>query len=568
MKQDEDAMTFTVEKTAPGENAAPAWARALALAAAQKRPRVRFLPGRYDFYPEHCKRLYRYFSNNDCGMKTVALHLADLDDIEIAGEDTLLFFHGRISPLLAENCSRLRIAGIAVDFEESFVSDARVVRRKNGFSYVKLNGGYRLDGDRLRFAEDEYDNRSGVLQIRPFDPATGEMPHDADCTNVPNRGLREEDGFVVLPGEFDAPALTIKHEDRLCPGIVLADCSEVTVENVTIRHAAGMGVLAQFCRDVTLEKVRVEPAGDRVVSSSDDALHLVECRGRIFVRNCRAAGMLDDALNVHGIYRPVTIPESGGKFLYLETGHFQQAGLPGARAGDTLEFVKPASGRPCGTVEVAAAKAVTPERTQVFFSGPLPPALRSGDGARVLAPGLARLEVTGCDFAPLRGRGVLASGVESVRVSGCRFHTSGAAVFIAGGCRRWFETGPVRHAVVEGNLFDNCCYLRHSSTCETVSVYPDLEELEPDFHYHGLIEVKNNRFISQKRPQIAVRSAERAEISGNTLEISDRYPVSPPDPGIFSFAGPDSSSVIFEHVGTVEVRGNTGFLQSPKRKGS
>ena len=560
MNEEEAVMTFTVEKPAPGGNAVPAWNRALARAAAQKSPRIRFLPGRYDFYPEHCARLYRYLSNNDCGVKTIALHLAGLEDIEIAGEDTLLFFHGRVSPVIAENCSRLRISGIAVDFEESFVSDAEVVRTENGFSHVKLNGRYRLDGGRLRFVEDEYDNRSGVLQLRPFDPAAGEMPHEADCTNVPNRGIRQEDGLVLLPALCDAPALTIKHEDRLSPGIVLSECSDVTVENVTIRHAGGMGLLAQFCRDVTLEKVHVVPAANRVVSSSDDALHFVECRGRVSVRNCRAAGMLDDALNVHGIYRPVTIPDSHENFLWLETGHFQQAGLPGARPGDTLQFVKPASGRPCGTLEVLRSEEVTPERTQIFFAGDLPRELRSGDGARVLEPGLARLEVSGCDFAPLRGRGILASGLDKVHIADCRFHTSGAAVFIAGGCRRWYETGPVRHAVVENNLFDNCCYLRHSSTRETVSVCPDLDELEPDFHYHGLVEVKNNRFVSQRRPQVAVLSAERLEVSGNTLEINDKYPVSPPDPGIFSFAEPDSRSIIFKHVGAVEIRDNDGFF--------
>ena len=553
-------MTFTVEKPVSGGNAAPAWNRTLALAAAQKSPRIRFLPGRYDFYPEHCTRLYRYFANNDCGVKTVALYLSGLEDVEIAGEDTLLFFHGRISPLIAENCSRLRISGIEVDFEESFVSDAEIVRTENGFSHVKLRGRYRLDGGRLHFMEDEYDNRSGVLQLRPFDPAAGEMPHDADCTVIPNRGIRQENGLVLLPAVFDAPALTIKHEDRLSPGIVLSDCSGVTVENVTIRHAGGMGLLAQFCRDAVLEKVHVVPAAGRVISSSDDALHFAECRGRISVRNCRAAGMLDDALNVHGIYRPVTIPWPREDFLWLETGHFQQAGLPGARPGDVLQFVKPASGRPCGTLEVLQSKEVTPERTQIFFSGDLPEELRSGDGARVLDPGQARLEVSGCDFAPLRGRGVLASGLEEVRIADCRFHTSGAAVFIAGGCRGWFETGPVRHAVVENNLFDNCCYLRHSSTRETVSVYPDLEELEPDFYYHGLVEVKHNRFISQRRAQIAVLSAERVEVSGNTLEINDRYPVSPPDPDIYSFAEPDSRSIIFKHVGTAEIRDNDGFF--------
>ncbi|MBQ7207215.1 MAG: hypothetical protein IJS01_05390 [Lentisphaeria bacterium] len=553
-------MIVDVAKPAQGENASAAWRRALAEARSRKCSRIRFLPGRYDFYPGDCARKSLHFSNNDCGEKTIALHLEDLDDLEVTGENTLLFFHGRICPVVAENCSRLRLSGLVVDFEDSFVSDASVVEEKDGVCRAELYGKYRLEGGRLVFTGDAFDNRSGVLQIRPYDPDSGEMPQDADCTALPNRDIAEENGLIRLPGVFGAKAITIKHEDRLCPGIVLSGCSDVTVEDITIHHAAGMGLLAQFCTGVTLEKIRVVPAADRVVSSSDDALHLVECRGDIAVRDCRAAGMLDDALNVHGIYRPVTMAEEKENVFYLETGHPQQAGFPGARPGDTLELVKAASCRPLARLAVLRAEQLSPERTLVETSGPLPRELRTGCGARVLEPGLARLEVDGCDFSPLRGRGVLASGLAQVRVKNCRFHTSGAGVFIAGGCARWYETGPVGHAVIENNLFDNCCYLRHSSTREAVSVYPDLKELEPDFYYHGVIEVKGNRFISSRRPLVSVLSAERADVSGNTFELSGKYGFPPGDPGVFSFASPDDPAAVFKHVKTVHTENNAGFF--------
>ena len=553
-------MIVDVARPRPGENAAAAWQRALAEARARKCRRIRFLPGRYDFYPEGCTQKFLYFSNNDGGEKTVALHLEDIDDLEVTGENTLLFFHGRLCPVVAENCSRLRLSGFVIDFEDSFVSDASVVGEKDGVCRAKLHGKYRLAGGRLVFTGDALDNRSGILQVRPYDPVSGEMPQDADCTALPNRDITEEDGLIRLPGVFGAKALTIKHEDRLCPGIVLSGCSDAAAEDVTIHHAAGMGLLAQFCTNVTLDKICVVPSADRVVSSSDDALHLVECRGDIAVRNCRAAGMLDDALNVHGIYRPVTVPEGEKNVLYLETGHPQQAGFPGARPGDTLELVESASCRSLARVTVRRAKQLSPERTLVETDLPLPPELRTGCGARVLEPGLARLEVAGCDFSPLRGRGVLASGLAHVHVHDCRFHTSGAGVFIAGGCARWYETGPVGHAIVKDNLFDDCCYLQHSSTREPVAVYPDLAELEPDFYYHGVIEVKNNRFVSSRRPLISIRSAERAEISGNTFEPSSKYAFLPGDPGAFSFAKPDDPAVIFEHVKTAHVQDNGGFF--------
>ena len=479
------------------------------------------------------------------------------DDLKISGQNTRLLFHGRLSPLLAEKCRDLHISGLAIDFEETFLSDAVIVEQMENSARIRLNGKHFLENGKILFVKDEFEHLSDQLYIRPYEYQTGETPFDGDVTVVENKDLEIKDGLVTVPGRYKTSGVLIKHGKRLAPGIVISSCCGVTLTDVTIHHAAGMGLLCQFCSDVTLERVHVQPS-DRVVSATDDAIHLMECRGKLLIKDCSSSGTLDDAVNVHGIYRPVE--RTADDFsLILETGHPQQTGLPAAAPGDTLELLKADTSRPYACLKVKEAEQLSPDRTRVTFEEALPAVCSSGDGTRVLAPGQAVLEVSGCRFSTLRGRGVLASGLAEVRIRECHFHTTGAAVFIAGGCSTWFETGPVKQAVIENNVFENCCYNRFSSTRETVSVFPDIRRTEEDFFCHGRIIVRNNSFISQKRPQIAILSAEEAVITDNTFTWNTLYPFDPPEQKMWTFAEKNSPCTIFKHVKNVIQERNSDF---------
>lgn len=550
-------MCVYVERPTAGENAVYNWQKALKQALDSGANEICFLSGKYDFFPTGCTEKFLYFSNNDKGIKTIALHLNGLKNIIIRGENTELFFHGRISPVVAENCENLRLEGFTIDFEDSFVSDGCITDSANGVSCLKILGKHSFSDGKIHFCGDKFDNLSGELHLRPYLPEKSEMPWDANVTVVKNSNLQFKDGVAVIPGKQPGGNVLIKHEERLCPGIVLSDCRNTTVCHAVIHHAAGMGLLAQFCSDVTFEQVKVIPRG-RSVSASDDAMHMVECRGNLRVSGCECAGTLDDSLNVHGIYRPTSKAEDK-RHILLGTGHFQQAGFPGARPGDVLEFVKSATGFAYANIAVTSVEQIDENQSLVELSEPLPRQWTSGDCVRVLAPGQAVLEVENCNFSTLRGRGVLASGLASLIIRNCTFHTTGAAVFIAGGCTAWYETGPVRSAVIENNRFENCCYQRFSSTRETVSIYPDISRCRRNFYYHGTIIVRNNCFISQKRPQIAVFSAEEVCIDGNSFEYNDLYPFDPPPQKVYSFAKKSSSCTIFKQVKDVIIGNNTGI---------
>ena len=550
-------MSIFVEKPAPGENAVLNWQKALNEALASGCHEICFHPGKYDFYPENCAEKFLYFSNNDKGNKRIALYLEGLENFTIRGENTELFFHGRISPLVAEKCRRLCVSGFAIDFEETFVSEAETHHVEGDTTYLVWKSRHCFSNGRLSFCADAWDNLSGKLFFRPFDLQKGELTWDADVTVIENKDLKEKEGLIGVPGVLPPGGWLIKHEERLCPGLVFSECSQVEVTDITIHHAAGMGLLGQFCEDVLLDGIRVIPRGRRV-SASDDALHLVECRGNLFVRNCRCAGTLDDSLNVHGIYRP-SFSHEKKKCIILGTGHFQQAGLPAAYPGDTVEFVHSATGFAYGKRTVKKVEVLDENKTLLELATPCPAKWQEGDCLRVTAPGEARLTVQDCHFTTLRGRGVLGSGLSFLEIKNCFFHTTGAAIFIAGGCTAWYETGPVENILIENNHFENCCYQRLSSTQETVSVYPDIHEIKKNFYYHGTIQIRNNRFISQKRPQIAVFSAEEVIIRNNDMKINDLYPFDPPEKKIYSFAKKDSPCTIFQQVKNVISEDNIGF---------
>ena len=216
-----------------------------------------------------------------------------------------------------------------------------------------------------------------------------------------------------------------------------------------------------------------------------------------------------------------------------------------------MQLFDRADGKPYGMLKV---KKVTPCNKAFVIvdidERELPTMFVQGDPALILET-LADLEVTNTECRPLNGRGVLASGMNRVHISGCRFHTSGAGVFISGDFSFWYESGPVREALIENNFFDNCNYYAFGATQEPLAVFPELASLAESYYYHGRIEVKNNRFRAADRPLVSIMSAAEAEVCGNVSESDDTYPFFPHETAGYHFTTADSPKAAFLHCGRI-----------------
>ena len=543
-----------------GENTSTAILPALKAALAGDKT-LCFPKGEYHFYPEGCFSKYCYFSNNDEGQKTIAILLNNVDDFTIRGENAKFIFHGRISPLCAFNCRNLKVEGLTIDFEDSFVSDADLVKRENGIAWFRFAGLHQVRDGEMIFTDDIYNNMNKRLGFYSFDREKGELVYDSRSVTVPNKNILFRDGLVGVEDRFGnvcTDAFMVKHELRLCPGIVCDGCENIEIRNVTVHHAAGMGFLIQNSENCLVDSVVVAPSFRRA-SASDDAMHITDCRGKIKIANCRFSGTLDDSINVHGVFRKLKSRIPGGKMYYLEAGHFQQQGIFNIHAGDTMQLFDRKDGKPYAEIKISKVTPVNKAFVIVEFDeSELPEKFVQGDPVLIMET-MADLEVVNTVCKPFLGRGVLASGMNSVKITDCHLHPSGAGVFISGDFSFWYESGPVKTAVIENNFFDNCNYYAYGATQEPLAVFPELNTLAEDYFYHGSIKVKNNRFRSSRRPLISVKSAADVEVSGNCFELDDKYKYLPNPNAGYCFTDENSPTAAFLHCKNIKETDNTGF---------
>ena len=560
-------MSITITDFPDSGNEAVRWNLAQDAALKNGEREIIFPPGEYHFYPDGCSGRYCYFSNNDEGVKTIAMLLDGLEDFTVRGNHAHLIFHGRISPLCAFNCRRLTVEGLSIDFEDSFVSDADLVKRENGIAWFRFFGKHHVANGKIVFTDDFYDNLSGRLLFYSYDREKEENIWNSRPIKVQNFNVRYRDGLVGVEdrfGEVRTDAFIVKHELRLCPGMVFDGCRDIRIREVTIHHAAGMGLLVQNSENCLVDGLTVAPRNRRA-SVSDDALHITDCRGKLRIANCRLSGTLDDSINVHGVFRMLKSRIPGGKMYYLEAGQYQQQGVFNVQAGDTLQLFSRQTGKPYGQLKITG---VTPCNKAFVIvdldESALPAEFVQGDPAVILETA-ADLEVVNTECRTLNGRGVLASGMKHVRIHDCRFHTSEAGVFISGDFSFWYESGPVEEAVIENNFFDNCAYYAFGVTQEPLAVFPELASLAEKYYYHGRIQVKNNRFRASEGPLVSVMSAAEAAVSGNVFEADGTYPFIPHSKAGYFFTDGNSPAAAFRHCGTVRETDNSGFRKGAEK---
>ena len=156
-----------------------------------------------------------------------------------------------------------------------------------------------------------------------FDPRTMATAYRSDDYYIP-----KPDNFDIrvtpkAPGRYELQTrfvralppvgtiLTFKGvftQNRHSPAIHATASSGVLVEDVTIHHCGGMGLIAEKTDNVTVRRLQVvlRKGSPRIITTTADATHFCNCRGTVLIEECIFENMLDDATNVHGSYVRVT----------------------------------------------------------------------------------------------------------------------------------------------------------------------------------------------------------------------------------------------------------------------
>lgn len=539
-------------KANSSKNASPVLQKALAKIKAEykegEKVILRFPEGRYEFHEKGAAVREYYISNHDqTNPKKVGIALEDMKNLTLDGQGSEFVFHGRMLPvslLRSENCL---LKNFSIDFENPHIAQVKIVENdpQDGIVFEPAPWvDYRIAKDSIFEAYGEGWTMRHSWGIA-FDGDTKHLVYNTSDIGCPTKGASEvAPRRIHAPGWKDArlvpgTVVAMRGWGRPTPGIFLSHDVNTTIENVKVHYAEGMGLLAQLCENITLEKFGVCLKGDadpRYFTTQADATHFSGCKGKIVSFNGLYEGMMDDAINVHGTYLKV-VKRVDDCTLVGRYMHGQSWGFEWGCPGDEVQFIRSNTMELVGKQnKIISIRPYDKEQTEgareflITFQEPVDQVIneQSGFGIENLT-WTPEVLFSGNVIRNNRARGSLFSTPRKTIVENNLFdHTSGAAILLCGDCNGWFETGACRHVIIRKNRFVNALTNLFQFTNAVISIYPEIPDLKGQQQYfhggpEGGIVIEDNEFETFDAPILYAKSVDGLVFRNNTIKLNTEY---------------------------------------------
>lgn len=539
-------------KANSSKNASPVLQKALAKIKAEykegEKVILRFPEGRYEFHEKGAAVREYYISNHDqTNPKKVGIALEDMKNLTLDGQGSEFVFHGRMLPvslLRSENCL---LKNFSIDFENPHIAQVKIVENdpQDGIVFEPAPWvDYRIAKDSIFEAYGEGWTMRHSWGIA-FDGDTKHLVYNTSDIGCPTKGASEvAPRRIHAPGWKDArlvpgTVVAMRGWGRPTPGIFLSHDVNTTIENVKVHYAEGMGLLAQLCENITLEKFGVCLKGDadpRYFTTQADATHFSGCKGKIVSCNGLYEGMMDDAINVHGTYLKV-VKRVDDRTLVGRYMHGQSWGFEWGCPGDEVQFIRSNTMELVGKQnKIISIRPYDKEQTEgareflITFQEPVGQVIneQSGFGIENLT-WTPEVLFSGNVIRNNRARGSLFSTPRKTIVENNLFdHTSGAAILLCGDCNGWFETGACRHVIIRKNRFVNALTNLFQFTNAVISIYPEIPDLKGQQQYfhggpEGGIVIEDNEFETFDAPILYAKSVDGLVFRNNTIKLNTEY---------------------------------------------
>ena len=539
-------------KANSSKNASPVLQKALAKIKAEykegEKVILRFPEGRYEFHEKGAAVREYYISNHDqTNPKKVGIALEDMKNLTLDGQGSEFVFHGRMLPvslLRSENCL---LKNFSIDFENPHIAQVKIVENdpQDGIVFEPAPWvDYRIAKDSIFEAYGEGWTMRHSWGIA-FDGDTKHLVYNTSDIGCPTKGASEvAPRSIHAPGWKDArlvpgTVVAMRGWGRPTPGIFLSHDVNTTIENVKVHYAEGMGLLAQLCENITLEKFGVCLKGDadpRYFTTQADATHFSGCKGKIVSCNGLYEGMMDDAINVHGTYLKV-VKRVDDRTLVGRYMHGQSWGFEWGCPGDEVQFIRSNTMELVGKQnKIISIRPYDKEQTEgareflITFQEPVDQVIneQSGFGIENLT-WTPEVLFSGNVIRNNRARGSLFSTPRKTIVENNLFdHTSGAAILLCGDCNGWFETGACRHVIIRKNRFVNALTNLFQFTNAVISIYPEIPDLKGQQQYfhggpEGGIVIEDNEFETFDAPILYAKSVDGLVFRNNTIKLNTEY---------------------------------------------
>ena len=508
---------------------------------------IRFKKARYDFYPHDAQQREYYVSNHDQGQpKLVGICLEGWDGLTLDGKGSEFIFHGQMLPLAVAGSSDIILTNFSIDFENPHIAQVEVVSNDgdDGITFrvepwvdyrINENGVFETYGEGWK-----YQQYTGIA----FEKETRHIVYNTSDLWINTKEVQETSARILhAPNWTDkrlnpGTIVAMRTWQRPAPGIFLDHCNNIYVNNVSVHYAEGMGLLAQRCCNIRLNKFNVclRDNDARYFTTQADATHFSQCKGMIRSENGLYEGMMDDAINVHGIYLKVR-ERVNNNSLVCSYEHNQAWGFAWGDSGDSVCFVKSKTMEMLNHINII--KEIKPydkdevKGCKVFlitFEEELPDEINTEEpyGIENLSwtpEVIFRHNIVRNN----RARGALfSSPLRTVCEDNIFDHTSGTAILLCGDCNGWYESGAVRDLLIKNNTFINALTNMFQFTNAVISIYPEIPDLENQVSYfHGgkkdAIVIEKNHFITFDMPLLYAKSVDGLIFRKNKVTRNNDY---------------------------------------------
>ncbi|MBR2876334.1 MAG: hypothetical protein IKC01_04285, partial [Clostridia bacterium] len=374
---------------------------------------------------------------NPLGTRYTAIYIKDKRNITIDGNGATVLVHGKMTPVLIYNCENVKIKNLTIDYACPTMSEFKVLSSENGVCDIQINEdclfeirGNELfwkgeeDKDGVPYWEDSY--HGNKRHIKVFDPETSETRgFSRSDLNFSKIEILSDNTLRVY---FENPQKAFKSGTTIQTRNIIRDqvgsfferCKNLRFESLRVKFMHGLGMVSQFCENVSFVNCDFTPAEHRTVASTADFFQFSGCRGQLEIKNCSAYGAHDDYINVHGTHLRIVKVSRKEKSVVVRFMHNESWGFKAFEKGDKLEFIKWDTLKPYYDVNVLNFTRLNDTDIELFLDRELPEIECNKDVVEN-ASWTPDLHVTGCSFGQTAGRGILCTTRGKVIIENNRF---------------------------------------------------------------------------------------------------------------------------------------------------
>lgn len=431
-----------------------------------------FERGIYRFNNNYALERYSLITNHSNGLKKVIFRIENLKSFEIEGNGSEFIFSGQVAPFQIDNCKKINIQNLTIDWDIPFLFQGEVLavnRNEGWWEFKPLIKGYSwvFKNNKISFPNIEGFKYHSFGQTLTFDPLTKSVFHgDFTFENDPDKIEKATDStfrFYQKLKNFPSVGSIFaskgdRQSDRYAPAFQMLNSSNVLIKKVVVHHALGMAFLFERTSDIQIlnSGVYVREGSSRVISSTADATHFANCKGKILIENCRIESMLDDGTNVHGTY--VTVDRIiNPKTVRVALEHFEQMGFKFVGVGDEVWFILQPNPQRGEVNVVLNYKIINEKYIDITFIKDLPGGLQRGD---ILENKTWNPEFTmrGNSISKHRARNIIIKTPKKIVIENNYLSSDMSAIMLRGESNFWFESGGVEDVVIRNNHFENCAH--------------------------------------------------------------------------------------------------------------